>query len=528
MFSLPLLFSTLAVANAYVWPSPTLDALESARWDQNGHNAVGFAGFVVPCDLALQGFHSGRANVADWVRTAYHDMATHNVEDGTGGLDASIRFSEETSRAENPGDGFRNTLVEVTSIGIAHVSIADKLAVATILAIENCGGPEIPFRGGRVDAGGPNTPGVPEPQQDLQSHIAYFARQGFTPTEMIGLIACGHSFGGVEHAPFPDISPEMHDPNNTLSVSHFDTTFAHFDNNVATEYISGTTQNPLVVGSNDTTNSDKRIFASDGNITMKSFADSPELFASTCSNLFARMLNTVPRGVQLTDVITPLPVKPSRLQLTMSGNTLKMSGEVRFWNMAADPQRTVFMLLDDHAGGTRNVTLPAAGVSTATGGRYNAAWYTLAPQSSTSLALDAAAGVTGMRFVVDGKLEDQGGVGFAVQDGVVFSDTSCYTSNQEPFKWRMDVAVRNGLNPTRVYLIQIGATDSIGREIAVEVDVPPPAKPVAVNANYSLWSIDMTDGNFYNIEAEVDGRKLIGNDVFGYGATGLKACPTST
>ncbi|KAJ6533529.1 hypothetical protein B0H19DRAFT_1272177 [Mycena capillaripes] len=337
-----------------------------------------------------------------------------------------------------------------------------------------------------------------------------------------------HSFGGVEHAPFPDISPEMHDPNNTLSVSHFDTTFAHFDNNVATEYISGTTQNPLVVGSNDTTNSDKRIFASDGNVTMQSFAGSAELFASICSNLFARMLNTVPRGVQLTDVITPLPVKPSRLQLTMSGNTLKMSGEVRFWNMTADPQRTVFMLLDDHAGGTMNVTLPAAGVSTATGGRYNAAWYTLTPQSSTSLVLDAAAGVSGMRFIVDGKLEDQGGVGFAIQDGVVFSDTSCYTSNQEPFKWRMDVAVRNGLNPTRVYLIQLGSTDSSGREIAVEVDVPPPANPVAVNADYSIWSIDMTDGNFYNIEAEVDGRKLIGNDVFGYGAAGLKACTTST
>jgi hypothetical protein len=118
-----------------------------------------------------------------------------------------------------------------------------------LLILVGSGGPEIPFRGGRVDAGGPNTPGVPEPQQDLQSHIASFARQGFTPTEMISLVACGyvycilipntltlnthrHSFGGVEHAPFPDISPEMHDPNNTLSVSHFDTTFAHFDNNV--------------------------------------------------------------------------------------------------------------------------------------------------------------------------------------------------------------------------------------------------------------------------------------------------------
>jgi hypothetical protein len=27
-------------------------------------------------------------------------MATHNVDDGTGGLDASIRFGEEQARAE--------------------------------------------------------------------------------------------------------------------------------------------------------------------------------------------------------------------------------------------------------------------------------------------------------------------------------------------------------------------------------------------------------------------------------------------
>jgi hypothetical protein len=41
-----------------------------------------------------------------------------------------------------------------------------------------------------------------------------------------------HSFGGVQHQQFPDIAPELHDPNNTLSVAHFDTTFAQFDNNV--------------------------------------------------------------------------------------------------------------------------------------------------------------------------------------------------------------------------------------------------------------------------------------------------------
>jgi hypothetical protein len=30
----------------------------------------------------------------------FHDIATHNIEDGTGGMDASIRFSEEQERPE--------------------------------------------------------------------------------------------------------------------------------------------------------------------------------------------------------------------------------------------------------------------------------------------------------------------------------------------------------------------------------------------------------------------------------------------
>lgn len=115
----------------------------------------------------------------------------------------------------------------------------------------------------------------------------------------------------------------------------------------ATEYIAGTTQNPLVVGLNDTTNSDKRIFGSDGNATMAScvvsfhlhrcvvvndthrFAKSPELFASTCADLFARMIDTVPRGVQLSEVLTPLPVKPDNLELVLDGDALKFSAEVR-------------------------------------------------------------------------------------------------------------------------------------------------------------------------------------------------------
>lgn len=45
-----------------------------------------------------------------------------------------------------------------------------------------------------------------------------------------------------------------------------------------------------------------------------------------------------------------------------------------------------------------------------------------------------------MRFTVDGKVEDQGGVGFAVEDGYVFSASSCLTSTN-PIAGRFDIAV---------------------------------------------------------------------------------------
>ncbi|KAJ7085053.1 hypothetical protein C8R44DRAFT_893987 [Mycena epipterygia] len=184
------------------------------------------------------------------------------------------------------------------------------------------------------------TPGVPQMQEELQSPIANFARQGLTQTEMIGLIVCGHTFGGVQHDTFPTIVLEMNNTNNTLSVAHFDSAFVTFDNNVATEYVSGTTQNPLVVGLNDTTNSDRRIFGSDSDATMASFAKSPELFASTCADLFTRITDTVPSGL---------------------------------WNMTADATRSVHMLWDDHAGGTHNVSLLPSGITTSSANRHSAA-----------------------------------------------------------------------------------------------------------------------------------------------------------
>jgi catalase (peroxidase I) len=96
------------------------------------------------------------------------------------------------------------------------------------------GGPLIPFRGGRVTATQAGPPGVPQPQEPLASHTAAFARMGFTPTEMIQLVACGHTIGGVQHAAFPDVVPKkvVNKKKNPDGNMIFDQTFAAFDNHM--------------------------------------------------------------------------------------------------------------------------------------------------------------------------------------------------------------------------------------------------------------------------------------------------------
>ncbi|KAJ6458019.1 hypothetical protein C8R45DRAFT_1184190 [Mycena sanguinolenta] len=337
---------------------------------------------------------------------------------------------------------------------------------------------------------------------------------------MIRLVACGHT---VQQTLFPDIVPtEPTDPTDTENVAHFDTTYFTFDNNVATEYISGTTQNPLVVGFNDQfgqahlwerwechyaivsrvliTAKFEAIVMLTHLTPLRRFANSAQLFASTCADLFARMLDTVPSGVTLSDVLTPLPVKPANVILTMTGNVLHMTGELRLWNISSST--TVSMLWTDHAGGTGAANLSFAGTGSTTVGKYTSTWYRF--NGTTGVSLDPSAGVASLSFVVNGALEDQGEVGFAVQDAFMYSATSCEFATT-PATGRIDVAVRNDANVTRVYLEKT-VTDSVGRISVTQIDIAQPAVPVPANLAYSLWSINLTNpSTLYNIGAEIDG-----------------------
>lgn len=190
-------------AQPYIWPSD-IDFLETLLYEQVGHEAFTPAAVVAPCGNVNLG--KGRSVPAEWIRTAYHDMATADVVAGTGGMDASIGF--ELDRAENPGrSAFTETLLNMVQHLTSKSSMADLIAMGAIVSVGACsrGKVLIPFRAGRVDATKAGPLGVPEPQQGIDSHLAAFKRQGFNKAEMIGLVACGHTMGGVHAEDFPQV-----------------------------------------------------------------------------------------------------------------------------------------------------------------------------------------------------------------------------------------------------------------------------------------------------------------------------------
>ncbi|KAJ7752376.1 hypothetical protein B0H16DRAFT_1459966 [Mycena metata] len=196
---------------------------------------------------------------------------------------------------------------------------------------------------------GPAT--VPEPQQDLASHVASFKAQGFNEAEMIGLVACGHSLGGVRQADFPLIVTG----DAPTGIQNFASTVG-FDNTVVKEYLDGTTENVLVVGPNVTTRSDLRIFPNDGNVTMQSLA-SPDTFNQVCADLIGRMIDTVPSTVTLTDPVEPFDFKVWNTLLFPQGGSLAFLATLRIIDTGLN--RTVTMFWKERTG----TFCPTAGCS---------------------------------------------------------------------------------------------------------------------------------------------------------------------
>lgn len=411
------------VAGEYVWPDKN-DYIEDVWTLQSGFNKMGFVDPIITCGFGQNS--PGRQNTAEWVRTAYHDMSTADVDAGTGGLDASIMF--ETERGENKGDAMNNTLGHFVNYYSPRSSAADLLALAVVGSMAMCNGYQIPFRIGRVDATEAGPTGVPEPQQDLATHTAKFAKQGFSQSEMIELVACGHSLGGIHGANFPEIT---HD-NSTGQVSHFEYGRSNekFDNEVVHEYLASNTSNLLVAGTNDTLNSDKRIFGSDNNKTMEALADITH-FQERCQDVLARMIDTVPKEITLSEPLTPIDVKPYINLMALNTNgTIDFSGYIRV-HVGKGSTRpdlddlSAYMTYKDRAGNAVNKTidLPRARFQGGIGTGFNGANF-LSFEFDTQLdpKVSISSFIVHITTTSTGKTEvhDNAGNGFPVQDTVLW------------------------------------------------------------------------------------------------------------
>lgn len=279
------------------------------------------------------------------------DMATHNRVFKTGGLDASLQF--ELTNGENTGPGHNTTLKFYSNYYSSQSTMADLIAAGVYASVRSCGGPIIPLRLGRKDATSSGSTGVPQPQNSAETFRQQFDRMGFSTEEMIQVTACGHTLGGVHTEEFPDIVPAG---TGTNGQKPLDTTDATFDNKVVTEYISGTTQNPLVVGPAVALNrhSDFKVYNIDGNATMNGLT-SAETFRNVCKTVLQKMIDTVPSGVTLTDPIAPYAVKPVDMQLTLNsgGSSFLLTGyiRVRTTNRASGAIKNIKMTWKDRNGG---------------------------------------------------------------------------------------------------------------------------------------------------------------------------------
>lgn len=212
-----------------------------------------------------------------------------------------------------------------------------------------CGGPLIPLRTGRRNALEAGSSVVPDVIDSLEEIREKFTHAGFPNLQdMIAMVACGHTLGGVHDANFPDITAREVEIANHV---HFDRTFDAFDSAVAKEYLDGTTTSPLVVGLNETKNTDALLFAADGNATIRAMTE-PSKFQDTCRDILARMIDTMPADVELSNPLIVPEVKPYVQAFSVGEDgELQLRGRIRIRTTDRDTGGlSVYLSFLDRAG----------------------------------------------------------------------------------------------------------------------------------------------------------------------------------
>lgn len=132
------------------------------------------------------------------LRLAWHASGTYDKETGTGGSNgATMRFAPESDHGANAGLKVARDFLEPIKAKFPWITYADLWTLAGACAVQELGGPAIPWRPGREDkdvaACAPDGR-LPDGAKD-HSHVRdVFGRMGFNDQEMVALIGA-HALG---------------------------------------------------------------------------------------------------------------------------------------------------------------------------------------------------------------------------------------------------------------------------------------------------------------------------------------------
>jgi len=95
----------------------------------------------------------GTSLTGTFVRLAWHCAGTYSKVDGSGGSNgARMRFNPEANWGANAGLDVPRKALEAVKEKHPEISYADLYTLAGVVAVEEAGGPKVPFRLGREDA----------------------------------------------------------------------------------------------------------------------------------------------------------------------------------------------------------------------------------------------------------------------------------------------------------------------------------------------------------------------------------------
>ncbi|KAJ7769208.1 manganese peroxidase [Mycena maculata] len=158
------------------------------------------------------------------LRVSFHDAigwSNTNASFGTG-ADGSIFIFGETELSFGANLGIADAFnLETPFIAKHNISVADFIQFSAAVSLSQCPGVLAPtFMFGRVDATFPAPEGtVPEPFQTVDAILARMGDAGFTPAEVVALLA-SHSIAGAD-----DIDPTIQGVPFDSTPSVFDTQF---------------------------------------------------------------------------------------------------------------------------------------------------------------------------------------------------------------------------------------------------------------------------------------------------------------